>query len=116
MKRVLSGVGQVLADRIWDIRKQGNITLEGLRTIPRLKITPEMLDCVEFWSAVHVDHGCAKQLPIDAMYDYLAEYVLGSSAQNYESLENLHKMGSTHMEKSSTNSIQPLVFLVKRRH
>lgn len=43
--RALPGAGQVLADRIWDLRKHGHISLEDLATIPKLRITPDLLDC-----------------------------------------------------------------------
>lgn len=32
--RVLPGVGQVIADRIWEFRKQGPIDLETFASIP----------------------------------------------------------------------------------
>lgn len=45
--RALPGIGQVLADRILDLRKPGHISFEDLATIPKLRITPELLDCLE---------------------------------------------------------------------
>lgn len=68
----------MLADRVWDLRKHDHISLEDLVTIPKLKITPELLDCLEINSVDHSDHEDAEQLPSDGMDDYLAEY-MGSS-------------------------------------
>lgn len=66
--RALQGFAHVLADRIWDLRKQGGVTLVDLTTISKLKITPELLDCLEINSLDHSDEEDAKQLSSDGIW------------------------------------------------
>lgn len=58
----------MLADRIWDLRKQGGVSLVDLTTISKLKITPELLDCLEINSLDHSDEEDAKQLSSDGIW------------------------------------------------
>jgi hypothetical protein len=93
--RALTGVGQKLADRIWDLRKQVHIALEDFSAILRLTITPEMLKCVEFGLLVHIDHCYARHFPV--------YFTAGSLTQNHKNSENQQEIGCIHTEEQLTN-------------
>jgi len=45
----LPGVGAKVADKILDIREaNGNLQLEDLRHVPYLKLTPQLIRCLDF--------------------------------------------------------------------
>ena len=69
--RALPGIGQVIADRIWELRKEGHIDENMFATIPRLKLTRELLNCIEFQASSGIDHGYAKLSPDENMGKYL---------------------------------------------
>lgn len=71
--RVLPGVGQVIADRIWELRKQGPIDLETFAGIPKLRITPDLLECIDFLPSLCIDHSYAKPTS-DGMEEYFTEF------------------------------------------
>ena len=79
----------MLADRIWEIRKQGHITEQDIATFPNLRITQGLLNCVEFELHIHIDHGYAKQIISDGMEEYFAEYMVDSSLKNNDNPRNL---------------------------
>ena len=78
----------MLADRIWEIRKQGHITEQDIATFPNLRITQGLLNCVEFELHIHIDHGYAKQIISDGMEEYFAEYMMDSSLKNNDNPRN----------------------------
>lgn len=57
--RALTGIGQVIAGRIWELRKEGHIDENIFATIPRLKFTRELLNCIEFQASSGIDHRYA---------------------------------------------------------
>lgn len=71
--RVLPGVGLVIADRIWELRKQGPIDLETFASIPKLRITPELIACIDFLPSLCIDHSYAKPTS-DGMEEYFTEF------------------------------------------
>ena len=71
--RALPGIGQVIADRIWELRKEGHIDENIFATIPRLKFTRELLNCIEFQASSGIDHGYANLSPDDNMGKYLEQ-------------------------------------------
>ena len=56
---------------------------------PKLRITPELLNCAEFEVPIHIDHGYAKQIISDGMEEYLEEYMVDSSLKNNDNPGNL---------------------------
>jgi len=71
--RALHGIGQVIADRIWELRIEGHIDENMFATIPRLKLTRELLNCIEFQASSGIDHGYAKLSPNENMGKYLEQ-------------------------------------------
>jgi hypothetical protein len=70
-------VGQVIADRIWEQRKQGPNDLETFAGIPKLRVTPELVECIDFLPPLCIDHSYAKPTS-DGMDDYFTKF------QDYE--------------------------------
>ena len=95
----------MLADRIWETRKQGNITVEDFATIPNLRITPRTVElCRVCITCSH--YGYAKQTQSDDMEEYLAEYMVDSSLTNVDNCENLIATPLTYERVWTKNSSQ----------
>lgn len=67
--KVLPGVGQVIAVRIWELRKQGPIDLETFTGIPKLRVTPDLLEYVDLLPSLCINHSYAKPTS-DGMEDH----------------------------------------------
>lgn len=48
--RVLQGAGQVIADSTWGLGKQGPIDIETFAGIPKLTITSELMEFIDFFT------------------------------------------------------------------
>lgn len=70
--KVLPGVGQVIADRIWELRKQGPIDLETFAGIPKLRVTPDLLEYVDLLPSLCINHSYAKPTS-DGMEEYFTD-------------------------------------------
>ena len=71
--RALPGIGQVIADRIWELRKEDHIDENIFAIIPRLSLTRKLLNCIEFGESSVIDHGYAKLSPDENMGKYLEQ-------------------------------------------
>ena len=103
--RLLPGIGQIIADRIWELRKLGNITPEEFVQIPRLKVTPELLDMIDFGQ----DHQYSK--PIDDMDNYLAQHLFPyDEVQDYEDhgLQEMQELRHENSKQVNTKEL-PLI-------
>ena len=110
--RALPGIGQVIADRIWELRK-GHIDENIFATIPRLRLTRELLNCIEFRASSGIDHGYAKLSPDENMGTYLEqagyidEGLLHVHAQDYEDQGEIYY---TPLQSIGTALLGPEVF------
>jgi len=71
--RALPGIGQVITDRIWELKKEGHIDENIFATIPRLRLTRELLNFIEFSESSGIDDGYAKLSPDEKMGTYLEQ-------------------------------------------
>ena len=81
--RQLPGIGQTIADRIWDLRKLGEITPEEFAKIPKLRVTAELLNHLDFDTNILSDHEDVK--PSDDRDNYYPQSGSPSDeVQDYE--------------------------------
>jgi len=109
--RALPGICQVIADRIWELRKEGHIDENIFATIPGLRLTRELLNCIEFRASSGIDHGYAKLSPDENIGTYLKQAgFIDEGILHVQDYEDQGEIYDTSLQSIGTALLGPEVF------